>query len=203
MYIVQTQLTTIMDQNMKSSSVDTAVAPGSGVDLRLEEGEVETLHIALAAGVAQGLKIAPVSPLVLSYQLLGKILAAACAASGRQCHFRLNTFSRENRKVLLTTRAVRLIRLAIHALGRAPNFSHGDISLVQHQFFRRFFAPSSWNQRPHTPSRTASLTFSFHGNSHSFVWGESVEYFACWKWYSFVPRTMWDIQSVLHLRIKS
>jgi len=143
MYIAQARLTAVMDQNMKSSSVDTAVAPGSGVNLRLEEGEVEALHIALAAGVAQGLEIAPVGPLILGRQLLRKVLAAASAASGRQCHFRLNTLSRENRKVLLFTRATRLIRPAMHALGRASNFSHGDISLMQHQFFHRFFPPSS------------------------------------------------------------
>lgn len=142
MYIAQTQLTAVMDQNVKSSSVDAAVAPGSGVNLRLEEGEVEALHIALAAGVAQGFEIAPVGPLILGRQLLGKVLAAASAASGRQCHFRLNTLSRENRKVLLSARAARLIRPAMHALGGAPNFSHGDISLVQHQFFHRFLAPS-------------------------------------------------------------
>lgn len=91
---MQAQLTTVMDQNVKSSSMDAAVAPGSGVDLRLEEGEIETLHIALAAGIAQGLKIVPVSPLILGPQFLGKILATACAASRRQCHFRLNTLSR-------------------------------------------------------------------------------------------------------------
>lgn len=51
--------------------MNAAVAPGSGVDLRLEEGEVEALHIALAAGVAQGLEIAPVGPLIFSRQLLG------------------------------------------------------------------------------------------------------------------------------------
>lgn len=32
--------------------------------------------------------------------------------------------------------------------------------------------------------------FSFHGNSRSFVCGESVGYFACWKWCSFVRRAM-------------
>jgi len=108
MYIEQARLTAVMDQNMKSSSVDTAVTPGSGVDLRLEEGEVEALHIALAAGVAQGLEIAPVGPLILGRHLLRKVLAAASAASGRQCHFRLNTLSRENRKVLVFTRATPL-----------------------------------------------------------------------------------------------
>lgn len=116
---------------MKSSSMDAAVAPGSGVDLRLEKGEVEALHIALAAGVAQGLEIVPVGPFILGRQLLGKILVAASAVSGRQCHFRLNTLSRENRKVFLSARVARLIRSAMHAvLGGAPNFSHGDISLV-------------------------------------------------------------------------
>lgn len=78
-----------MDQNVKSSSVDAAVAPGSGVDLRLEEREVEAFHVALAAGIAQGFEIVPVGPLVF-VQLFGEILAAASAASGRQCHFQTN-----------------------------------------------------------------------------------------------------------------
>lgn len=60
-----------MSQNVKGSSVDAAVAPGSGVDLRLEQREIETLHVALAAGIAQGLEIGPVRSLVLVRQLLG------------------------------------------------------------------------------------------------------------------------------------
>lgn len=92
-----------MDQNVKSSSMDAAVAPGSGVDLRLEEREVETLHVALAAGIAQGFEIAPVGPLVLVRQLLGEVLAAASAASGHQCHFQTSTLPRENRKIFFST----------------------------------------------------------------------------------------------------
>lgn len=65
------QLTAVMGQNVKGPSVDAAVAPGSGVDLRLEQREIEALHVALAAGVAQRLEIRPVRPLVLVRQLLG------------------------------------------------------------------------------------------------------------------------------------
>jgi len=77
-----------MDQNVQSSGVDAIVAPGSGVDLRLEEREVEALHVALAAGVTERFEIAPVDPLVLVRRILGQILAAASTATGRQSHFR-------------------------------------------------------------------------------------------------------------------
>lgn len=101
------QLTAIMDQDMESAGVDAAVAPGSGVDLRLEKGEVEALHVALAAGVTERLEIGRVGPLVLIRQLLGEVVLAAATAvaattassssatttSGRQCHFRWNTLS--------------------------------------------------------------------------------------------------------------
>lgn len=100
------QLTAIMDQDMESAGVDAAVAPGSGVDLRLEKGEVEALHVALAAGVTERLEIGRVGPLVLIRQLLGEVVLAATAVaaatassssatatSGRQCHFRWNTLS--------------------------------------------------------------------------------------------------------------
>lgn len=94
-----------MDQDVESAGVDAAVAPGSGVDLRLEEGEVEALHVALAAGVAERLEIGRVGPLILVRKLLGEVVLAATAtspaaaaaaasssaASGRQCHFRWNT----------------------------------------------------------------------------------------------------------------
>lgn len=100
------QLTAIMDQDMESAGVDAAVAPGSGVDLRLEKGEVEALHVALAAGVTERLEIGRVGPLVLIRQFLGEVVLAATAVaattvssssatttSGRQCHFRWNTLS--------------------------------------------------------------------------------------------------------------
>jgi len=77
-----------MDQNVQSSGVDAIVAPGSGVDLRLEKREIEALHVALAAGVTERFEIAPVDPLVLVRQIFGEILAAASAATGRQSHFR-------------------------------------------------------------------------------------------------------------------
>jgi len=71
MHIVQAQLTAVMDEDVKSSSVDAAVAPGSGVNLRLEERKIEAFHVTLTAGVAQGFEIAPVSPLILIHQFLG------------------------------------------------------------------------------------------------------------------------------------
>lgn len=87
---------------MESAGVDAAVAPGSGVDLRLEKGEIEALHVALAAGVTERLEIGRVGPLVLIRQLLGEVVLAATAVaattassssatttSGRQCHFRV------------------------------------------------------------------------------------------------------------------
>lgn len=105
-YMYGAQLTAVMDQDMESAGVDAAVAPGSGVDLRLEKGEVEALHVALAAGVTERLEIGRVGPLVLIRQLLGEVVLAATAVaaatassssatttSGRQCHFRWNTLS--------------------------------------------------------------------------------------------------------------
>lgn len=103
-----------MDQNVKSPRVDAAVAPGSGVDLWLEEGEIEALHVALAAGVAQRLEISrpPIDPLILVYQLLDEILASSAAASAaaaaaaaprRQCHI----FGRTRSFVLLSPRLSR------------------------------------------------------------------------------------------------
>jgi len=77
-----------MDQNVQSPGMDAIVAPGSGVDLRLEEREVEALHVALATGVTERFEIDPVDPLVLVRQILGEILATASTATGRQSHFR-------------------------------------------------------------------------------------------------------------------
>lgn len=82
-----------MDQDMKSARVNPWVAPGSGVDLGLEQGEIEALHVALAAGVAQGLEIAGVPRLVLVRRILREVLAVAPCRSQR--HFRaifLGTF---------------------------------------------------------------------------------------------------------------
>lgn len=86
-----------MDQDMKSARVNPGVAPGSGVYLGLEQGEIEALHVALAAGVAQGLEIAGVSHLVLVRRFLREVLAASTAASRRsQRHSRAKFSSRKN-----------------------------------------------------------------------------------------------------------
>lgn len=86
--IVQTQLTAVMDQNVQSPGVDAIVAPGSSVDLWLEEREVEALHVALTAGVTEGFEITPVGPLVLVHEILGEEVLGA--TTGRQSHFRTN-----------------------------------------------------------------------------------------------------------------
>lgn len=72
-----------MDQDMKSARVNPGVAPGSGVYLGLEQGEIEALHVALAAGVAQRLEIPAVPHLVLVRRFLRQVLAAASRRSQR------------------------------------------------------------------------------------------------------------------------
>lgn len=171
-----------MDQNVKSSSMDAAVAPGSGVDLRLEEREVETLHVALAAGIAQGFEIAPVGPVVLVRQLLGEVLPAASAASGRQCHFQTNALPRERTAKSFSPLSPRC------PLNKSRDactelFSRRYNSHVQHQFLHGFLASlSSELASSHTSAHpSVSLTFSFHGNSRPLVWGESVWIFRVLK----------------------
>lgn len=68
---------------MKSARVNPGVAPGSGVYLGLEQGEIEALHVALAAGVAQRLEIPAVPHLVLVRRFLRQVLAAASRRSQR------------------------------------------------------------------------------------------------------------------------
>lgn len=70
-----------MDQDMKSAGVNPGVAPGSSVDLGLEQREIEALHVALAAGVAQRLEITGVRHFVLVPHLLRKILASTVAVT--------------------------------------------------------------------------------------------------------------------------
>ena len=77
------ELTAVMDQDMKSARVNPGVAPGSGVYLGLEQGEIEALHVALAAGVAQRLEIPAVPHLVLVRRFLRQVLAAASRRSQR------------------------------------------------------------------------------------------------------------------------
>lgn len=86
---IWSELTAVMDEDVKGAGVYPGVAPGSGVDLGLEQREIETLHVALAAGVAQGLQIAGVRHLVLVFRrVLRKVLACSRAASPRcQRHF--------------------------------------------------------------------------------------------------------------------
>lgn len=76
---------------MKSAGVNPGVAPGSGVDLWLEQREIEALHVALAARVAQGLEIARVRDLVLVRDVFREIFATsgAAGATSRRCqrHF--------------------------------------------------------------------------------------------------------------------
>lgn len=83
---------------MKSARVNPGVAPGSGVYLGLEQGEIEALHVALAAGVAQGLEIAGVPHLVLVRRFLREVLAASAAASCRSQRHPRAQFSPRGRR---------------------------------------------------------------------------------------------------------
>ena len=47
-----------MKQEIKEAAVDASVAPGIRVGLRLEQREVETLHVALAIQVARRIEAA-------------------------------------------------------------------------------------------------------------------------------------------------
>lgn len=77
-----------MDQDMKSACVYPGIAPGTGVDLGLEQREIETLHVAFAAGIAQRLQITGVCHLVLVRDVFRKVLAASATATRRcQRHF--------------------------------------------------------------------------------------------------------------------
>lgn len=87
---------------MKRASVNAGVAPGSGVDLWLEERKVEALHVALAAGVAQSLRSSSstvsctttaiaisstsAGQLFVATDFIGQLFAGASATPRRQRH---------------------------------------------------------------------------------------------------------------------
>lgn len=176
-----------MDQNVKSSSMDAAVAPGSGVDLRLEEREVETLHVALAAGIAQGLEIAPVGPVILVRQLLGEVLPAAPAASGRQCHFQTNALPRRGTAKSFSPLFPRCpLNKSRDACTRrsAELFSRRCKSHVQHQFLHGFSPLSRRNSRPRMHLRAPLSPFRFTVTRVRSSGENRFGSFACWKRYS-------------------